>query len=140
MEKVFLVPTACNGSLTTCRPYQCVKPNVLWIGMTTGRVRAGFLHSRTPPMGLDPRHGFGPIINQVFFSGPRPAPPAPFSPRPKSWPNQKKIWMKPKFIFVCHLRLGTAFTTNTKHNIHNFFHNILQLHHKDSEFQVFKRQ
>ena len=99
MEKVFLVPTACNGSLTTCRPYQCVKPNVLWIGMTTGRVRTGFLHSRTPPMGLDPRHRFGPIINQVFFSGPRLAPPAPFSPRPKSWPNQKKNLNEAKIHF-----------------------------------------
>ena len=44
------------------------------LGMATGQVRAGFLHTRTRLAGQDLRPGPGPIINRVFFSGPRPAP------------------------------------------------------------------
>ena len=72
----------------------------LGLGMTTGRVRARFFHTRTRPAGQDlwPR----PVPFRVlgFFLGPGPAPAGPRGPRleigPNSWPNQKK---KPRFIF-----------------------------------------
>ena len=47
------------------------------VGMATGRVRAGFFHTRARPAGLDPRPKPGPIVNGFFFAGPRPTPPGP---------------------------------------------------------------
>ena len=67
------------------------------LGMATGRVRAGFFHTRTRPAGQDPWPGPAPFRVPGFFPGPRPAPVGPHGPRgprleigPKSWPNQKK--------------------------------------------------
>ena len=53
----------------------------LLVGMATGRVRAGFFHTRARPAGLDPRPEPGPISNRIFFPEPRPAPPGPVGPR-----------------------------------------------------------
>ena len=67
------------------------------LGIATSRVRAEFLHTRTRLAGLDPRPRPGPIINRVFFLGPRPAPSgpagprAPFSLQPKLWPTKKNF-------------------------------------------------
>ena len=51
--------------------------NHLVLGMATGRVRAGFFHTRARPAGLDLRPEPGPISKRIFFAGPRPAPPGP---------------------------------------------------------------
>ena len=60
--------------------------------MATGRVWAGFLHTRTRLAGQDPQPGPGPIINRVFFPRPKPAPAWPCRPRlalgPKSGPTK----------------------------------------------------
>ena len=48
--------------------------------MATGRVWAGFLHTRTRLAGQDPQPGPGPIINRVFFPRPKPALPGPAGP------------------------------------------------------------
>ena len=37
------------------------------VGMATGRVRAGFFHTRTQPAGQDPWPGPDPFTKQVFF-------------------------------------------------------------------------
>ena len=67
------------------------------LGMATGRVRAGFFHTRTRPAGQDPWPGPAPFRVPGFFSGPRPAPAGPRGPHgprleigPNLWPNQKK--------------------------------------------------
>ena len=102
---------------------------VLCIGMAMGRGRVwvGFLHTRTRPTGLDPQLRPGQIINRVFFPGPKLAP---LSPTAQIMAKPKKKNLNEAQIHFClpYLCLGTAFTTKTKHNIHNFFHNILQLH------------
>ena len=74
------------------------------LGMATGRVRAGFFHTRTRPAGQDPWPGPAPFRVPGFFPGPRPAPAGPRGPRleigPNLWPNQKKKKKKkPRFIF-----------------------------------------
>ena len=67
--------------------------------MATGRVQAGFFHTRTRPAGQDPRPGPGPFTKRIFFRGPDPPRRAPRAPRaplgrgtsgPILWPNQKK--------------------------------------------------
>ena len=75
------------------------------VGMATGRVRAGFFHTRTRPAGQDPWPEPAPFRVPGFFPGPRPAPAEPHGPRgprleigPKSWPNQKKK-KSPDFFF-----------------------------------------
>ena len=42
-----------------------------------GRVRAGFFHTRTQPVGLDPRPKPSLIIKRIFFARPKPASPGP---------------------------------------------------------------
>ena len=76
------------------------------LGMATGRVRAGFFHTRTRPAGQDPWPGPAPFRVSGFFPGPRPAPAGPHGPRgprleigPNSWPNQKKKKKKSRFFF-----------------------------------------
>ena len=44
-----------------------------YLGITTGRVRAEFFHTRTWPAGQDLRPGPSPFTKQVFFPRPRPA-------------------------------------------------------------------
>ena len=71
--------------------------------MATGRVRAGFFHTRTRPAGLSPKPEPGPFINRIFFPGARTrlrrAPRAPWAPLspvrfgPNPQPNQKKIYI-----------------------------------------------
>ena len=75
------------------------------VGMATGRVRAGFFHTRTRPAGQDPWPGPAPFRVPGFFPGPRPAPAEPHGPRgprleigPNLWPNQKKK-KKSRFFF-----------------------------------------
>ena len=59
--------------------------------MATGRVRAGFFHTRTRPSGQDPWLGPGLFKVPGFFPGPGPAPAEPrLGLGPSSWPNQKK--------------------------------------------------
>ena len=64
--------------------------------MATGRVRAGFFHTRTQPAGLDLRPEPGRISKRNFFAGPKPASWAPRAPLghgtsgPILWPNKKK--------------------------------------------------
>ena len=67
------------------------------LGMVTGRVRAGFFHTRTQPAGQDPWPGPAPFRVPGFFPGPRPAPARARGARgprleigPNLWPNQKK--------------------------------------------------
>ena len=50
------------------------------LGMVTGRVRAGFFHTRTQPAGQDPWPGPAPFRVPSFFPGPRPAQPGPTGP------------------------------------------------------------
>ena len=51
------------------------------LGMATGRVRAGFFHTRTRPAGQDPWPEPDPFIKRIFFPGPGPGPgPAPTGP------------------------------------------------------------
>ena len=73
-------------------------------GMPTGRVWAGFFHTRTRPAGQDPWPRPGPFRVPGFFLGPGPAPVGPYGPHlgigPNSWPNQKKKNFKPRFIFA----------------------------------------
>ena len=64
--------------------------SVAQIGMATGRVWAGFLHTRTRPAGQDPQPGPDPFTNRVFFRArtrPRRAP----SSGPPSRPNLKAL-------------------------------------------------
>ena len=80
--------------------------------MATGRVWAGFFHTRTQPTGQDPWPGPAPFRVPGFFPGPEPALAGPHGPRleigPNSWPNQKKKkspnlffpTFKPRFIFA----------------------------------------
>ena len=49
------------------------------LGMATCRVQTWFFHTRTRPAGLDPRPEPAPISKRIFFTGPRPAPPGPWS-------------------------------------------------------------
>ena len=65
--------------------------------MATGRVRAGFFHTRTRPAGQNPWPGPCSFRVSGFFPGPRPALAGPHGSRgphlglgPNSWPNQKK--------------------------------------------------
>ena len=51
------------------------------IGMTTGRVRTGFFHTRTQPVGQDPWLGPAPFRVPGFFLRPGPAPAGPHGPR-----------------------------------------------------------
>ena len=44
------------------------------LGMATGRVRAGFFHTRTRPAGQDLRPEPDPSTKRVFFPRPGPAP------------------------------------------------------------------
>ena len=71
------------------------------LGMTTGRVRAGFFHTWTQPTGQDPWPGPGLFSVPGFF--PRPGL-APAGPRleigPNLWPNQKK--KKAQIYFFLH--------------------------------------
>ena len=72
--------------------------------MATGRVRAGFLHTRAQPAGQDPQPGPGPNINRVFFfRGPDP----PRWPRltfgPKSGPTDF-FFLKPIELFFARLK------------------------------------
>ena len=64
-----------------------------------GRVRVGFFHTRTRPMGQDLWPELAPFRVPGFFLGPGPAPAGPRGPHleigPNSWPNQKK---KKKFV------------------------------------------
>ena len=48
-----------------------------WVGMATGQVRARFFHTRTRPVGQDPRPGPGPFTKRVFSRGPNPPQPGP---------------------------------------------------------------
>ena len=48
--------------------------------MATGWVRARFLYTQARPTGQDPQPRPDPIINRIFFPGPRPAPPGPVGP------------------------------------------------------------
>ena len=66
------------------------------IGMATGRVQAGFLHTRTRPSGLGPDPAR--LLNGFFFRGPNPLPPSPTGP------------IKPK-------QKGSFFETSPKLNI-----------------------
>ena len=50
------------------------------VGMATGRVRAGFFHTRTRPAGQDPWHGHGLFRVPGYFLGPGPAPVGPHGP------------------------------------------------------------
>ena len=80
------------------------------LGMTTGRVRAGFFHTQTRPTGQDPWPELGPFRVPGFFPRPGLAPARPrLEIRPNSWPNQKKkkksLYLffptfKPRFIFA----------------------------------------
>ena len=77
-----------------------------------GRVRVGFFHTRTRPMGQDLWPELAPFRVPGFFLGPGPAPAGPREPHveigPNSWPNQKKKkspdlffpTFKPRFIFA----------------------------------------
>ena len=59
--------------------------------MVKGRVRAGFFHTWTRPVGQDPRPGPGPFRVPGYFPGPGLAPTKPrLEIGPNSWPNQKK--------------------------------------------------
>ena len=69
--------------------------------MATGRVRAGFFHTRVRPVGLDPRPEPGPISKRIFFAGPRRAPPGPVGPRyfrAHSVPQKKKNLPNTNFL------------------------------------------
>ena len=80
--------------------------------MAMGRVRVGFFHTRTRPMGQDLWPELAPFRVPGFFLGPGPAPAGPRGPHleigPNSWPNQKKKkspdlffpTFKPRFIFA----------------------------------------
>ena len=50
------------------------------LGMATGRVRAGFFHTRTRPAGQDPWPEPDPFIKRIFSPGPGPAPTGPTGP------------------------------------------------------------
>ena len=54
------------------------------LGMATGRVRAGFLYTRTRPAGLNLLSEPGPFNKRVFFVAPKLAPSKLVSPSPKS--------------------------------------------------------
>ena len=60
------------------------------VGMAIGRVRAGFFHTQTRPVGLPWKPGPGPFIKQIFFSTPNPPRRAPTGPVP-SCPAKPKI-------------------------------------------------
>ena len=64
-----------------------------------GRVRVGFFHTRTRPMGQDLWPELAPFRVPGFFLGPGPAPAGPRGPHleigPNSWPNQKKKNLSP---------------------------------------------
>ena len=67
--------------------------------MATGRVRAGFFHTRTQPAGQDPWLGPAPFRVPGFFPGPEPARTGlRLEIGPNSWPNQKKKTQ----IYFCH--------------------------------------
>ena len=73
---------------------------VLYIGMAMGQgqVQVGFLHTGPDPRVWTRNSDPARLLIGFFSQGPNPLCRA---PQPKSWPNQKKkIWMKPKFIFV----------------------------------------
>ena len=74
----------------------------IYVGMAMGRVRVGFFHTRTRPMGQDLWPELAPFRVPGFFLGPGPAPAGPRGPHleigPNSWPNQKKK-KNPRFIF-----------------------------------------
>ena len=73
------------------------------LGMATGRVRAGFFHTRTRPVRQDPWPGPAPFRVPGFFLGPGPTPVGPrLEIGPNSWPNQKK---KKAQIYFCHSSL-----------------------------------
>ena len=57
-----------------------VDEGVSSLGMATGRVRAGFFHTRTRPAGQDPWPEPEPFIKRIFFPGPGPAPTGPTGP------------------------------------------------------------
>ena len=63
--------------MAICAWFNTTTFRLLLVGMATGRVRVGFLHTRARPAGLDPRPEPGPISKRIFFTGPRPAPPGP---------------------------------------------------------------
>ena len=62
--------------------------------MATGRVRVGFLYTRTRPVGQDLWLGPGPLTKRVFFLSPKPAPAGPYGPvkglGPIRGPTKKK--------------------------------------------------
>ena len=62
---------------STCSTFETWFFADLSLGMATGRVRAGFFHTRARPASLDPRLEPGPISKRIFFAGPRPTPPGP---------------------------------------------------------------
>ena len=81
-------------------------PERFHVGMATGRVRAGFFHTRTRPAGQDPWPGPAPFRVPGFFPGPRPAPAGVRGARgprleigPNLWPNQKKKKKSPDLFF-----------------------------------------
>ena len=61
------------------------------LGMATGQVRAGFLHTWTRPVGPNLRPGPGLIIKQIFFCEPRPAPQGPIQPNQKLRIKEQKL-------------------------------------------------
>ena len=68
------------------------------VGRATGRVRAGFFHTRTRPTGQDPWPEPDSFTKRIFFPGPGPAPTGPAGPVPhdQSSPAQNQ---KQKFFF-----------------------------------------
>ena len=76
--------------------------------MATGRVRAGFFHTRARPAGLDPRPEPGPISKRIFFlrgpDSPHRAPRAPRAPLghgtsgPILWPKKKNFLPNTNFL------------------------------------------
>ena len=90
--------------------WKCVLLGWLQLGMATGRVRAGFFHTWTQPVGQDPWPGPAPFMVPGFFPRPGPAPAGPHGPPleigPNSWPNRgKKKKKKVQIYFFLHSSL-----------------------------------
>ena len=79
------------------------------VGMATGRVRAGFFHTRARPAGLDPRPEPGPISKRIFFLwGPDPPHRAPRAPRAPLGHGTSGPILWPKIFFFCLILIFSA--------------------------------